>query len=83
MPVPPAFLDALPFPERAPELPEADDIFGFLIGSWEMDAILYSANGQTQRTKGELHASWVLEGRAIQDLFIFPCRADRAHGVPA
>src|SRR5262249_1800396 len=40
------FLSALPSPERAPELPEVDDIFGWMIGSWEMDAILHDRNGQ-------------------------------------
>ena len=35
------------------------------------------------KNKGEVHASWVLEGRAIQDLFIFPGRADRHTRLPA
>jgi hypothetical protein len=78
-----SFLDALVSPQRAPELAGMDDVFGFLIGSWDLDAVLYDPNGQTQKNKGEIHASWVLEGRAIQDLFIFPRRADRAFGVPA
>jgi hypothetical protein len=78
------FLDALVSPRRSPELSDADDIFGFLIGSWDLEAVLYDPKGQTQRSRGELHASWMLEGRAIQDLFIFPRRADRAaSGVPA
>lgn len=77
------FLDALVASQRAPELADADDIFDFLIGSWDLEAVLYDATGQRQRSKGELHVSWVLEGRAIQDLFIFPRRADRVSGVPA
>lgn len=77
------FLEALPYPRRAAELAEADDVFGFLIGSWELDAVLHGADGTKQKSRGELHVSWVLEGRAIQDLFIFPRRADRASGVPA
>jgi hypothetical protein len=77
------FLDALVSPRRSPELADADDIFGFLIGSWDLEAVLYDPKGQTQRSRGELHVSWVLEGRAMQDLFIFPRRADRASGVPA
>ncbi len=83
MAIPKHFLDALPFSQRAPDIAEADDIFGFLIGSWELDAVLHNADGQRQRSKGEVHATWVLEGRAIQDLFIFPRRADRPSGVPA
>lgn len=78
-----ASLDALVSPQRAPELADADDTFDFLIGSRDLEAILYGPIGQTQRSRGELHVSWVLEGRAMQDLFIFPRRPDRASGVPA
>jgi hypothetical protein len=76
------FLEALPFSQKAPELTDVDDIFGWLVGSWEMDAVLHDADRRLHRSKGELHAAWVLEGRAIQDLFIFPRRADRSSGVP-
>jgi hypothetical protein len=72
------FVDALVSPQRAPELLDVDDLFGFLVGSWDLEAVLHNAGGQTQRMMGELHVSWVLEGRAIQDLFIFPRREDRA-----
>lgn len=77
------FFDALVSSARAPELADVDDLFGFLIGSWDLDAVLHDPKGQTQRSKGELHAAWVLEGRAIQDLFIFPRRSDRAAALPA
>jgi hypothetical protein len=77
-----AFLDALASPRRSPELDEVDDVFGFLIGSWDIDAILHGPDGQARRTQGEIHATWVLEGRAIQDLFIFPRPADRTSGAP-
>jgi hypothetical protein len=83
MTTPQGFLDALVYPQRAPELADVDDIFGFLIGSWELEAVLFGSKGHSQRSKGELHASWVLEGRAMQDLFIFPRRADRKSSVPS
>ena len=67
--------------QRAPELADADDIFGWLIGSWEVEAVLHGKGG-TEKRRGEVHASWVLEGRAIQDLFIFPRRADRSSELP-
>lgn len=78
-----AFLGALASSARSPELDDVDDLFGFLIGSWEIDAVLIDANGLARRTQGEVHASWVLEGRAIQDLFIFPQRGDRTPGARA
>jgi hypothetical protein len=76
-----AFLDALASSRRSSELEHVDDIFGFLIGSWDIDAVLHGPDGQARRTRGEVHASWVLEGRAIQDLFIFPRPADRTYGA--
>jgi hypothetical protein len=76
------FLEALSSPHKASELADVDDIFGWMIGSWEMKAVLYNAAGGEHRTKGELHASWVLEGRAVQDWFIFPRRIDRSNGSP-
>jgi hypothetical protein len=77
-----AFFDALLASQRAPEIPESSDIFGWLIGSWEIDALVHTPNGQIQKERGEIHASWVLAGRAVQDLFIFPRRADRTPGNP-
>lgn len=57
-----AFLDALVSAQRAPELADVDDIFGFLIGSWDLEAVLHDIDGQTHRIRGEIHASWVLRG---------------------
>ncbi len=65
------FIKALPFPNRASELADADDIFGWMIGSWEMAAVLHDANGQTHRTKGELHVAWVLERGGRFRIFSF------------
>jgi len=78
---PKAFLDALAASQRSPELEDVDDVFGFLIGSWDLDAVIHDADGQVRRTRGELHVAWVLEGRAIQDLFIFPQRTDLTPSV--
>ena len=66
------FFDALVSSARAPELADVDDLFGFLIGSWDLEAVLHDSTGQTQRSRGELHAAWVLEGRAIQDVWTLP-----------
>ena len=77
-----AFVDALVSSQCSSELADADDFFGFLIGNWDVDAVLYDEKGHTDKRKGEVHASWVLEGRAMQDVFIFPGRADRSSGVP-
>lgn len=81
MAIPSHFIEALLSPHRNLAIPNESDLFGFLVGEWELDAVLYDPSGQTRHRKGELHAAWVLEGRAIQDLFIFPRRADRNNPV--
>jgi len=45
------FLEALPFSQKAPELADVDDIFGWLVGSWEMDAVLHDADRRLHRSK--------------------------------
>ena len=71
-----AFLAA---PGRSPEIPEAQDVNGWLVGDWEMDIYYYKAVDVSSRNiKGEVHFGWVLEGRAIQDVWIMPRCSDRS-----
>jgi hypothetical protein len=72
------FLDALHATERAQEISERDDIYGWLIGSWDLDAIVYLDDGRVRKGKGECRFGRVLEGRAIQDIWVMPPIADRA-----
>jgi hypothetical protein len=37
-----------------------------------MDAVVYLDDGATHTGRGEIHFGWVLEGRAIQDVWILP-----------
>jgi hypothetical protein len=60
-------------PGRSPEISESDDVYGWLVGSWELHVLHYwGRNVSAQRLKGEAHFAWVLEGRAIQDVWIMP-----------
>jgi len=69
---------ALLGPERAPDIPEADDVYGWLIGSWALDVRRYAGIDLAGRgLRGELHAARVLEGRGIQDTWIMPPRGAR------
>jgi hypothetical protein len=67
---------------RSPEIPEAMDLYGFLIGSWKLDVVGYDDDGKIIRTAGEAHFAWVLEGRAVQDVFVNPRRSDRGPDSP-
>ena len=71
------FTSALVAGGRSPEIPEAADIYGRLMGSWELDVFDYDSAGNLHRSKGEVHFGWVLEGRAVQDVWIMPQRSER------
>ena len=57
-----------PAPDRAAKL----GLYGWLIGQWEMDAVVHGDDGTQHNGAGEIHFGWVLEGRAIQDVWILP-----------
>jgi len=66
------FIDALHSRGPAPDRAEKMGLYGWLIGDWEMDSIIHQDNGTKQSGRGEIHFGWVLEGRAIQDVWILP-----------
>jgi hypothetical protein len=61
---------------RSSEIPESADAYGWLIGSWELDVRRYVVDVATRHIKGEAHFGWVLEGRAVQDVWIMPRRSE-------
>ena len=66
------FHAALSAPARAADINAADDLYGWLIGSWDMDVLHYRVDLGNARRRGEIHFGWVLEGRAVQDVWIMP-----------
>ena len=65
-------------PGRSPAIPDSTDVYGWLIGSWELEVLRYWGVDVAGRgLRGEVHFGWVLEGRAIQDVWIMPRRSDR------
>lgn len=52
------------------------NLYGRLVGSWLMDTIHRLDDGTTQESTGEIHFAWVLEGHAIQDVWIRPRRPE-------
>jgi hypothetical protein len=70
---------------RAPEIPESADLYGWLVGSWDLEIRHYWVDVSARGLKGEAHFAWALEGRAVQDVWIMPRRSDRGgaadHGV--
>ena len=66
-----------PDPERKSKLA----LYAFLVGQWEMHVTTIAEDGTTHTGGGEIHAGWVLRGRAIQDVWMIPRLADRRPGI--
>jgi hypothetical protein len=75
-----AFLSALQSDAPSPEI-AGNDLYAFLLGSWEVDVLDVDDRGVEHRARGEWHFARVLEGRAVQDVWISPPRADRKAAV--
>jgi len=69
-----SFLDALSAPGPAGDRSTGLQLYAFLVGSWSLDVRYPQPDGTSLRSRGEVHAGWVLEGRAIQDVWIVPAR---------
>src|SRR4051812_38613315 len=63
-------------PERAEEL----QLYGQFVGDWDAGITIHGPDGATYRASGEIHFGWVLEGRAVQDVWMIP-RLDERKGV--
>jgi hypothetical protein len=66
------FIDVLRADRPAADRAERMSLYAWLIGSWTMDAVVHADDGTTHHGRGEVHAGWVLDGRALQDVWILP-----------
>jgi hypothetical protein len=76
------FAGALISPTPSKELGDAAEALGWLVGGWSAEVRDFDAKGNVRSGTGEWWFSWVLEGRAMQDVWIVPTRAQRSeeHG---
>jgi hypothetical protein len=70
-------LDALSANGPAPGIEDQMMLYGRFVGSWTGRVFVHGADGGTREASCEVHFGWVLEGRAIQDVWIAPARKDR------
>ena len=63
----------------SPEIPKDADLYGWLVGSWELDVRNYWTDMSGRGIEGQAHFERTLEGRAVQDIWIIP-RADERTG---
>lgn len=59
----------------------ADAIYMPFVGSWDVEVFDLEGDGARRVSRGEWHFGWVLEGRAMQDVFMVPPRGERRNGV--
>lgn len=71
------FINALCSNARNERIPEEHDFFGCLIGEWNIMWNDHLEDAEPRKVKGEWIFSRVLDGTAVQDLFIVPSRKER------
>ncbi len=71
------FLATLLASGPAPALADGAGTYDWLIGSWEATVVDYDPDGARHESRGEWHFAWVLAGRAVQDVWISPPRAEQ------
>lgn len=72
MPDAAGFFSALRSDGPAADRADRMGLYAFLIGDWLFDATVHKDDGTVHTGKGEIHAIWALDGRAIQDVWILP-----------
>ena len=60
-----------------PSLGAHAETYGRIIGSWSGELNRYQDGKSVAMASVEAHFGWVLEGRAVQDVWITPARTDR------
>ena len=67
-----SFFEALQSAGPATDRADKMGLYGWLAGDWTMEGRVHAADGSRHEVQGHIHAGWVLEGRAIQDVWILP-----------
>jgi hypothetical protein len=65
-----------------PSLGEKANVFGRFVGTWDVEYNMFTEDGKTTRSYGEVIAGWVMDGHAVQDLFIdYPKEKDKERQI--
>jgi len=76
------FTETLPASGPAADRAGKMDLYGRFVGSWKLLVTRFNEDGSTRQAPGEWHFDWVLEGRAIQDVWIVPTRGALREKAP-
>ena len=77
-----SMIDALRATGPHPGMVEDLLLFGQFVGAWDVDVTNIAQDGTKNVLKGEWHFGWILEGRAIMDVWITPRRSLRKQADP-
>lgn len=66
----------------APDRAEKMRLYGQFVGDWDTDILAHAPDGTKHEGRGEIHFAWVLQGCAIQDVWMIPRRAERTAASP-
>jgi len=65
-----AMVDALPASGPHPSLGDEARIFDRFVGTWDAAYTEYGKDGSIRRSSGEVRFGWILDGHALQDVWI-------------
>lgn len=68
-------------PGPHPGVARRSTLYDRLLGDWEVEVLDFDSSAPPRASRGEWHFGWVLEGRAIQDVFIVPALGERGGPV--
>lgn len=77
------FTDALLAGGLPPSHAEALQLYGRFVGSWDVEVTDHHPDGTTHVAQGEWHFASILQGLAIQDVWITPARHVAPETLPA
>jgi hypothetical protein len=65
-----------------PSLGEEARVFDRLVGTWDCDYSFHLDDGSVRHSKGELLLGWILDGRAVQDIFVtYPAAGEKERRI--
>jgi catechol 2,3-dioxygenase-like lactoylglutathione lyase family enzyme len=67
-----SFIQALQAAGPAEDRADKMNLYGQFIGDWTMHATLHADDGTQREATGTIHFGWVLDGRAVQDVWVLP-----------
>ena len=76
-----AMINALSALGPHPSLGDEARVFDRFVGTWDCDYTFFLADGSTKHSVGEIRFGWILDGQAVQDIWItYPKEAGKSAG---